>query len=194
MSSDESQPEQKSDVDYNAPFRCRSNQLKEGEWLSGTIYYRVERKDGNNHNVTDSLGRMLTVGDKVLEDEMISAEQFDTEIKVTRTEMVERLIDAGDCVFTIRFRKQLTGKEVSDKLTEEKYETQPVAKKARICQQALKLGEVRVLTGYLRNVEHVMGRSNVIDLNVQGSHKERQVDHRTLEELILKRVKYTLKN
>jgi hypothetical protein len=193
MSSDESQPEQKVHTDYNAPFRCRASQLKSGEWLSGTIYYRVETKINNSHKVTDSLGHTLTVEDTVLENEMISAEQFDNEVKVTRSEMVERLIHAGDCVFTIKFRKQLTGKEMCDKLTEEKYDTQPAAKKSRICQHALKLGEVRVLTGYLRNVEHVMGRSNVIDLNVQGSHRERQVDHRTLEELILKRVKYTLK-
>jgi hypothetical protein len=195
MSSDESQGDPKAAVtDYNEPFKCKPEDLKEGEWLSGTIYYKVGKAIGSCHEITDSFGRKLSVGNTILHNEMISASQFDTEVKVTRTEMVEILLHAGEAVFTIKFRKQLTGKDVNGILDDEKYDTQPAAKRIKLCNQAIKAGEPRYLTGYIRNTEHAMGRTNVIDLALENSpHNTRQVDHRTLEELILKRVKYTLK-
>lgn len=181
-------------VDHEAKFKCRPDDLKTGEWMSGTVYYKV--LEGNlpfSKRVRDSYGRDLTVANSILGNEMISAAQFDTEMKVTRTEMVDKLTSAGDCVFTIKFRKQLTGQTLVDHLETEDYSGQPAAKKTKICVNALKAGEERVLTGYLRNTEASMGRSNVVDLNVDDGHRDRQVDHRTLEELILKRVKYVLK-
>jgi len=182
-------------TDYDAPFKCRAEALQEGEWLSGNIYYQIQRAVGTSHSVKDSFGRELSVSDQVLADEMISAAQFDATLAVSRTEMVEKLVAAGACVFTIRFRKQLTGADLSAALEQEDdYGSQPAAKRVKVCTQALKAGEMRTLTGYLRNTEHTMGRSNVIDLDVDPSqHRERQVDHRTVEELILKRVKYVLK-
>lgn len=38
-----------------------------------------------------------------------------------------------------------------------------------------------------------LGRSNVLDLKVKHGMNFRQVDHRTLEEIIIKDVRYTLK-
>ena len=196
MSSSDDGSDQKaqSPVDFNTPFKCRAEDLKEGEWLSGTVYYKVGKRVGTSHEVSDAFGRRLTVGNTILQDEMISAAQYDNEVRVTRSEMVEKLINAGDCTFTIQFRKQLTGKDVCDKLERDNFSTQPAAKKVKLCGQSIKLGEVRTLVGYVRNTEHVMGRSNVVDLGIPFSqHRERQVDHRTLESLILKRVKYILK-
>lgn len=180
--------------DFQAHAKCHAAELKEGDWLSGTIYYKVGPKTGSKIQILDSYGRSLVVDEDVLQQEMISASQFDTEVKVSRTDMVNALVNAKDCVFTIKFRKQLTGKVIHDNLTSTNYVSEPsAAKRIKLCDQVLKLGELRTLTGYVRNTEHSMGRSNVIDLNVKGSHQERQVDHRTVEELILKRVKYTLK-
>lgn len=39
----------------------------------------------------------------------------------------------------------------------------------------------------------MLGRSTVIDLNVETENKFRQVDHRTIDWLIIKNVKYVLK-
>ena len=39
----------------------------------------------------------------------------------------------------------------------------------------------------------MLGRSTVIDLNAKGENKFRQVDHRSIEFIILRNVKYTLK-
>ena len=42
-------------------------------------------------------------------------------------------------------------------------------------------------------VENNLGRSLVIDLKAKGKDKFRQVDHRSIESIIFKNVKYLLK-
>lgn len=54
-------------------------------------------------------------------------------------------------------------------------------------------GSKRTLTGRLTNTENLLGRSNAIDLTITSGHNVRQIDHRTLEELIYKGTRYTLK-
>ena len=46
---------------------------------------------------------------------------------------------------------------------------------------------------HLVKAESTLGRSTVIDLSAKTDNKFRQVDHRTIEEIIFKNVKYTLK-
>jgi hypothetical protein len=53
-------------------------------------------------------------------------------------------------------------------------------------------GEVCEITGHLVDCENLMGRSTVIDLNAPVSNNFRQVDHRTIDYIIFKNVKYTL--
>lgn len=175
---------------------CKPLELKVDEWTSGTVYYRVKSVDVHRQEVNciDCHGQPLAVGFGIMSSEMISASQYDKEEKVTRTEMVEKLVNAGSHVFTVTFRKQLTAEDVQHVLDDEKFDTQqPATKKRKTCDRAIKSGEMRSLTGFLCNTEHLMGRSNVIDLNESGAYKQRQVDHRTVETLILQRVKYILK-
>jgi hypothetical protein len=54
-------------------------------------------------------------------------------------------------------------------------------------------GEERVLVGHLVHGEELMGRAQVVDLNVEAEYKNRQVDYRTLKELVIGGVHYTLK-
>ena len=60
-------------------------------------------------------------------------------------------------------------------------------------------GENRTLIGYLKHTETGFGRSSVIDLeqergdNPDWDARTRQVDHRTLNWLISKNVKYIVK-
>ena len=53
-------------------------------------------------------------------------------------------------------------------------------------------GELCEITGHLIDSENNMGRSTVIDLNAPIYNNFRQVDHRTIEYIIYKNVKYTL--
>lgn len=54
-------------------------------------------------------------------------------------------------------------------------------------------GDVRKLRGRLIEPEHLLGRCRVEDLDQPEGHRFRLVDNRTLEELIVKGVKYQLK-
>lgn len=173
--------------------KCKPSDFKMGEWLSGTIYYKILNNAHGKHQVIDNFGRTLYVGNNILGREMYSSKQFEEEKKVNRTEMANILMNAGDTVFTARFKKKINGKRVRDKLEEEKYENAPPSKKQKICSNALENGEDRELTGFLSSSEPNMGRSNVIDLNVNGSFKNRLIDHRTLYEIIIKNTKYILK-
>lgn len=49
------------------------------------------------------------------------------------------------------------------------------------------------MTCHLVKVENNLGRSTVIDLTAKGENKFRQIDHRTIEWIIFKNVKYVLK-
>lgn len=54
-------------------------------------------------------------------------------------------------------------------------------------------GSERELRGRLVSHEHLMGRSSVEDLDVKSGHRLRQVDHRTINWLIVNGVKYVAK-
>lgn len=54
-------------------------------------------------------------------------------------------------------------------------------------------GTERTLIGHLTNTEPHFGRSNVFDLEVTSGHPIRQVDHRTLSEIIINNIRYILK-
>lgn len=49
------------------------------------------------------------------------------------------------------------------------------------------------MRGHLVKCENSLGRSTVIDLSSKADNKFRQVDHRTIEYIILRNVKYVLK-
>ena len=49
------------------------------------------------------------------------------------------------------------------------------------------------MTCHMLEVENNLGRSLVIDLSCGGPNKFRQVDHRSIESIIFKNVKYVLK-
>ena len=54
-------------------------------------------------------------------------------------------------------------------------------------------GEERVLRGRLVKPEPLLGRSMVEDMELKGVNRLRQVDHRTIQYLIVDGVKYTVK-
>ena len=47
---------------------------------------------------------------------MYSGTLFDTEEKITRTDMVELLMNAKECVFTVTFRRKVTTEDIEEVL------------------------------------------------------------------------------
>lgn len=105
--------------------------------------------------------------------------------------MVELLMNAKECVFTVTFRKKIQPKDIEDTLSAIKTDAQ--LKNCKDLAKQLTEGQETTITGYLVKTEEKLGRSTIIDLAQDYNKGWRQVDHRTIEELILKNVKYTLK-
>lgn len=93
----------------------------------------------------------------------------------------------------MNFKKQATEQNAAQALqdadvtmfTDEK-------KRAQFAQQLLQ-GEQCAMTCHMVEVENDLGRSLVIDLTTDKENKFRQIDHRTIDSIIFKNVKYTVK-
>lgn len=133
------------------------------ELVSVTLYAEVIRKDYGQLVCRDVENRQeITLIGNAVDLRVNSADTFTNIKKVTRTEMAEILVGAGENIFTVTFVKQT--------------------------------GEVRVLRGILVQDESILGRVFVKDLDIPNSiNNYRQVDLRTLKELVFKGTKYVIK-
>lgn len=172
--------------------------LKIGSYLSETQYYRVTgiSFDGKV-TVMNERGLEFKVSREIVEEGMYSADQA-LEIKpVTRTELIEIFSHVGDTVFTVCYNKQTDVKDII-KVIDQSTSVDSHYVLGKKIKEAFK-GEERILTGYLLSTETGFGRSIVIDLaldrgtNINWDARIRQVDHRSLNWLVHKNVKYTVK-
>ena len=69
--------------------KCKSNELRVGDKLSTTVYYTVTEVQNGRVKVIDETGSTLTISNAIIERESFTAEQFDEEVKVSRTELVK---------------------------------------------------------------------------------------------------------
>lgn len=180
--------------------RSNFQQLKPGSYLSETQYYQVLesiRMDNNKSGVLvrNDRGFTFSVSSQIVEEGMYSADQYESEESVTRTELVGILEGAGDTIFTVNFNKQIDPKRLAEAVSQG-----PKGKMTLVAAKNLLLGEERTLIGYLLSTEAKMGRSQVVDLELpvkDGANpvlsRIRQVDHRTLNWIIIRGVKYTQK-
>ena len=144
--------------------KCSATDLRVGEHLSTTVYYTVVAKLDGKTTVKDSeTGDSLTISDTIIERESYSAQQYTSEEKVSRTDAVRVLQNAGDTVFTVVFTK----KDGSSR--------EMIARR------------IPGVPG-----DTVFGRTECLEIVVGGSQR-RQVDHRTLQSIVWKGVLYTVK-
>ena len=87
------------------------------------------------------------------------------------------------------FNKKVDEKEASAKLAGVKL-TDP--NNLKLIQQMITEGEECIITGHLAGQESDLGRSLIIDLNADTKNNMRQVDHRTINWIVYKNVKYSL--
>ena len=102
----------------------------------------------------------------ILEYEMNSGKIYESEEKVTRTEMVNLLINAKECVFTAKFHKKVDEKYIQEILGEVKSKDQlKDPKQLKKLAKELISGKEIEMTCFLLNSDGKLGRSSVIDLN-----------------------------
>lgn len=86
----------------------KNNNFKDiqvGEYLSCTEYFKVISKDANSIRVSNQLGEELTVTGPSYIESYHSAGQFTSTVKATKHEMISKLHDAKDKIFTVCFEK-----------------------------------------------------------------------------------------
>ena len=105
-------------VDKNKP-KWNPKLLAVGNWFSETNYYKVKKVVGNEHVVVNSAndpGSDIEIDKDIFDYETNSGKIFETEEKITRTEMVKILLNAKECVFTAKFQKKVDDKHVLEVL------------------------------------------------------------------------------
>ena len=141
-----------------------SKAVKAGDLMAFTYYANVKSASTNKLLVEDlDNGNKFYVEGEELLSRSLSADQFKETKKVTKTEAAEILVSSHNIPFTVQFVKEGDG-------------------------------ESRLLRGRLVSAEPLLGRSYVEDLDKpRDTHRLRQVDHRTIEFLIVNCVKYVVK-
>lgn len=172
--------------------KTETSQLRIGDKLSRTSYMTILGRNIKGFIVKNEAGFEWTIDEGVIAEECYSADQFNETKEITRTELIEIFSKTGDAIYTVNFNKQPKVEEVFDEIANKGKLISNSDMKKKL-KEGMK-GEPRTLVGYTVKVETGFGRSQVVDLEVpQGQHNIRQVDHRTLNFLILKNIKYIVK-
>lgn len=183
-----------------------------GSILSETSFYVVKAFEaGDKVVVTDDFGHEIRLGKRYVEEICVSADNFTSEEKKSMTELAEIFINSPRVACTVCYITKPTEKLKKD------WEAEKAAKIAEIQNASLssapKLlselidnpitktipGHERVMKG--RHYGHVddLGRVHFIDMELKKDPskdydtRSRQVDPRTIQWLIVNKVKYSLK-
>lgn len=168
--------------------------LSIGDYLSETQYYQIKNKDRGGIVVENERGFEMEIGKEIVEEGLLSANQFSSEERVSRTQIVEMLEEAKDRVFTVNFNKLPSEKSVLNCLKGVAVADLANDKALKKLAKQLLIGENRTLIGHLDRTEPKLGRSTVTDLEIPiDQHRQRLVDHRTIQWLIIGGVKYLVK-
>ena len=130
---------------------------------------------------------------KELLETMYSADHFEREIALNMTGLAELLQSVSDHCLTVEFQKQVSESSAAQTLTNVDASSFTDPKKMKELAKQLTLGQQCKMTCHMVEVENNLGRSLVIDLGADSDNKFRQIDHRTIESIIFKNVKYSLK-
>ena len=153
---------------------------------------KVDKINKDTVELINQHGESLAINKRILEKDSFSADHFKQEVICNMTELVGILESAKDSIFKVSFRKKLSDKSVFEKLQAISYaDVQKDSELNKISKQLLE-GELAEIVGHLVENDCKMGRTLVIDLDAPQDSAFRQIDHRTIEFIILRNVKYTL--
>jgi len=185
----------KSNSYYSNKINWDINKMEKDQFLSETCYYKVERILNNSEvevDVVDHKGMKIRTNIEVLK-EYFSADHYSREVPMTMTGLADILENCRDNVFTCCFHKQQTVDRAKEMI--ENINFADLKDKSKVANLARDLisGDLCTMTCHLVKMENILGRSSVIDLNAPLGNQFRQIDHRSIEWIIFRNVKYYLK-
>lgn len=166
-------------------------EIKKGNILSRTSYMEVLNTNSISTQVSNGRDKW-SIDNHILTGECKSATWYNEEKFLSRSSICEILENTNGAVFSVTFNKQVTEESMSsllDQLINKEINTEQFLSQ-------ITLGEGRTLIGYLVDTKQEFGRYKVVDLELQfkgESHNLRQVDSKTITELIFNGVKYKIK-
>lgn len=108
--------------------------------------------------------------------------------KLPVTKVAKVLLEAKDSVFSLSFNKKIDEKNVEAKVKE--FKKNMSDKHLKEMAKEMITGEEIEITAQLIKYEPKLGRSLCIDLNAPAGKGWRQIDHRTINWLIINNTKY----
>ena len=172
----------------------KASDLQKGEFAALFSYYKFIEHDGTFTVFQDMQGKKVRISNDIVERSMVTTGQYGSEEKVTQTELAKKVQFMGQIPFQVKYKKKVDSNDVADALEDADMSSQ--AKRRKVVKKAME-GETRVMHAHLckPGEDHDFGRYKVNDLeqHAKGQYAVRQVDTRTIEEVIANGVKYSLK-
>ena len=182
-----------------------------GSILSETSFYVVQSITAGKVLVKDDQGHDITLSERYVNEICISADSYETEEKKTMTELAEIFISSPRIAMTVAYITKGTEKtkrdfdlEKSEKIAE--IQSASLSTASKLLEDLIENPITRTIPGKLRVMKgrhygHVdeLGRISFIDMEISRDvtkdydTRSRLVDPRTIQELIINKVKYILK-
>lgn len=175
------------------PRKSDAAALKPGDKWSRHSYGQVVRANRQSVVVKNDNGLEWTIDDNLFEKEFNVADQFQTVEKVSRSEMVEKIVGAARLIMTVHFRKKPEHKTLVEAVTR-LLDGDLDRPKPRALSKLLKdttAGEERTMVGRHYGTSDDFGRLQFTAMEAGGGL--RLIDPRTVEWAIIDNVKYELK-
>jgi hypothetical protein len=171
--------------------------LVEGEILSESQYYKVEKIAGNKVQLVNGDGNRVVVDNEYVNNSLSSASQHVETKKVTKTELAEVFLQNSRVAMTVMFNKKLDNAKVTDNISTIYSKLSFGMTQADFTKQVKAVvnlkGDERVMVGRHYGNPDVNGRVSFVDMNVDKGNPNRLVDPRTINYLIVNNVKYLIK-
>lgn len=181
--------------------------LTVGEKLSETTYYSVAKIGTTKVQLKSDNGEDVILDKAYVESFLTSSSQYSSEKEITRTEAAALFIASPGIVMTVNYNTQVK-KEEALKAMEDIYPNKggkmlseaDYKKKAKEILASVIIGKERTMVGRHYGSVNEFGRMSFIDMEIakdttkpEYDSRTRQVDPRTINWMIIKGVKYTVK-
>lgn len=174
--------------------------------LSETQYYTVDKVQGNKARLINDFGEAIVVDDQYVEKCLISSDQVDLEKTMSRTDLTNLFLASTNTALTVNYNKKVKDEDVKKQLHDlypnkggKILSEADFKKKVNETLKGVVEGEERTMVGRHYGSVDEFGRIRFIDMDEKRDPskdydtRQRLVDPRTLNWLILKGIKYKVK-